>query len=203
MSSEEVASQTSTNDGYACTSDLVANLEKLQIEQKELITKLVNMQDDEQFEVMQKKIDALEIKIHYVKKIIPSDYKHQVTTLYPTGELKERYFVRYFDSSKKKVGLYQSFFKHNQKVKLQCHYDDDGKLDGQFILYFPINDNIQKSCWYKHGQLHGVSKLFWSNEQVARQCTYTNGIMDDGSIKYWNQDGTVAYDDSSVSCIIC
>lgn len=76
-----------------------------------------------------------------------------------------------------------------QCLKEDCHYNDEGILDGNYIRYHRA-DRPSMRCSYKNGKIDGVCEIWYDNNVLAKRIHYRNGILH-GKFRYWDWEGKI------------
>lgn len=113
----------------------------------------------------------------------------------PENELAE---VKFFTSSgklvsegqmngKTYVGTWKYYQRNNDKLLTLEHYNNEGQLDGERLVYYP-NGQVAEKKNYVSGALHGESVWYSENNVVLKSYHYENGTLH-GPAKFFNQKG--------------
>jgi len=73
------------------------------------------------------------------------------------------------------------------KVKEELSYDKQDRLHGQCLAWNAKGVLIGEAN-YKHGEKHGVWKIYYESGKLAYEMHYENGEKT-GTWKHWNENG--------------
>jgi len=123
----------------------------------------------------------------------------EVTTYWPTGELKEQFTIK----NGEKHGMYTLYYKDGA-LKRQCNYAN-GFLDGKDIKMYPTEEaentgKLLSQNNYEQGLLHNSQYYYWPNGNLSKIQTFAyNKLVNE---KCFDEQGGKIYDDHSIGCII-
>ena len=89
---------------------------------------------------------------------------------------------------KKRVGEWKYFYKKGTVFSTEFY--DDGKLEGNVIVYFKSNGEIAEDSEYKNGLMHGFSKKYSDKGVLIEEVLFENGKAN-GLAKYYELSGSL------------
>jgi antitoxin component YwqK of YwqJK toxin-antitoxin module len=89
---------------------------------------------------------------------------------------------------KKRVGKWKYFYKNGTVFSTEFY--DDGKLEGNVIVYFKSNGKIAEYSEYKNGLMHGLSKKYSDKGVLIEEVLFENGKAN-GLAKYYELSGSL------------
>lgn len=106
--------------------------------------------------------------------------------------------VKFFDSDgrlisegsmrgKLYLGTWNYYQGKDKKLLIQEHYDDNGNLHGERLVYYKSGKIAEKQN-YSHGKLDGLSIWYTENESILKEFNYSNDELH-GISKYYNPKG--------------
>ena len=87
------------------------------------------------------------------------------------------------------IGTWKYYQKNSDKLLTLEHYNEDGQLIGQRLVYYP-NGQIAEEQNYINGNLHGVSIWYSEKHVILKSFIYENGELH-GMAKFYNPKGTL------------
>lgn len=85
------------------------------------------------------------------------------------------------------VGIWTYYHNKSKHVMTVEHYNDNGKLEGEKIIYYP-NGQIAEQSYYTNGKLEGTSKVFSETGVLIKDFSYKDGRLN-GMSKYYDGSG--------------
>lgn len=90
---------------------------------------------------------------------------------------------------KRFVGQWVYYHKNSTAKMIVEHFNDDGKLDGERLVYYKSGE-IAEKAYYKNGELNGEALWYSEKNELLRKSTYRNGKLHGITINY-DTDGNV------------
>lgn len=75
---------------------------------------------------------------------------------------------------------------NNQGVVIESFFVKEGKLNGEYSIYFPSGEKLKLIRNYSGGLLQGSWVSFFENGQKKEQTNYDKGYMQGVRKSYWN-----------------
>lgn len=85
------------------------------------------------------------------------------------------------------IGEWKYYHKNSDKIMTLEHYDTEGRLDGEKLVYYE-NGQVAQKQWYVHGKLDGLYLLYSDKNVVLKEFFYVNGELH-GPSKVYNPKG--------------
>ncbi|KJD33133.1 inner membrane protein translocase component YidC [Tamlana nanhaiensis] len=85
------------------------------------------------------------------------------------------------------IGTWKYYQKNNDALLTLEHYNDNGKLDGERIVYYP-NGAVAEKKLYVNGKRHGLSTWFTDANVLLKAVNYKDDLFH-GEAKYYNNSG--------------
>lgn len=85
------------------------------------------------------------------------------------------------------VGKWVYYHNKTNGIMTVEHYNDNGLLDGEKLVYYP-NGKLAEQSNYSDGKQNGISKIFSENGAVIKEFLYKDDMLD-GMAKYYNSAG--------------
>lgn len=86
------------------------------------------------------------------------------------------------------VGTWKYYQKNTNVLLTLEHYNDNGKLNGERIVYYPNGTIIAEKQNYRNGKLQGQALSFSENSQVVKIYNYENDLLQ-GKAQFFNSKG--------------
>ncbi|WP_299363285.1 toxin-antitoxin system YwqK family antitoxin [Winogradskyella sp.] len=86
-------------------------------------------------------------------------------------------------NGKRYVGEWVYYHKDSPKKMITEYYNEEGKLEGERIVYYK-NGNIAEKSFYKDGELDGISKWYAEDDLLLRESTYEDGKLNGKTANY-------------------
>ena len=90
---------------------------------------------------------------------------------------------------KKFIGKWTYNHKNSDKIMIEEHYNDNGKLTGERFVYYK-NGVVAQLELYKNGMLNGISKWFSQLGKLVQKSVYVNDKLNGKSV-YYDANGTM------------
>ncbi|WP_066224823.1 toxin-antitoxin system YwqK family antitoxin [Formosa haliotis] len=87
------------------------------------------------------------------------------------------------------VGDWIYYHKNSDKIMITEHYNDQGKLDGERLVYYD-NGKIAERAFYKNGLQEGKSTWYSEKEIPLKEFNYKNDVLQ-GMSKYYDLEGNL------------
>lgn len=90
-------------------------------------------------------------------------------------------------TNKRFVGKWVYYHNKTNGVMTEEHYNDQGQLEGEKLVYYP-NGQLAEKSHYVNGKIQGVSKVFSEKGVLIKEFTYNDDMLH-GMSKYYDADG--------------
>ncbi|MFB9052945.1 toxin-antitoxin system YwqK family antitoxin [Formosa undariae] len=87
------------------------------------------------------------------------------------------------------IGDWTYFHKNSDKVMMTEHYNNQGKLDGERLVYYD-NGKLTERTMFKNGKIDGTSVWYSEKEIVLKEFSYVNDKLQ-GMSKYYDLEGNL------------